>query len=45
MTTMRVTKAAVGVAVMQDGSLLMSDDGTGTVWRIAYSGGAADAAH
>jgi glucose/arabinose dehydrogenase len=23
----------------QDGSLLMSDDGSGTVWRIAYTGG------
>jgi glucose/arabinose dehydrogenase len=29
----------VGVAMAQDGSLLMSDDGSGTVWRIAYSGG------
>ncbi|HEY3919918.1 MAG TPA: PQQ-dependent sugar dehydrogenase [Stellaceae bacterium] len=28
----------VGVAVAQDGSLLMSDDGTGTVWRVAYTG-------
>jgi glucose/arabinose dehydrogenase len=31
----------VGLAVAPDGSLLMSDDGTGTVWRIAYTGGAA----
>jgi len=29
----------VGVAVAADGSLLVSDDGSGTVWRIAYSGG------
>lgn len=29
----------VGVAMAQDGSLLMSDDGSGTVWRIAYTGG------
>lgn len=26
----------VGVAVAQDGALLMSDDASGTVWRIAY---------
>jgi glucose/arabinose dehydrogenase len=31
----------VGVAVAADGALLMSDDGSGTVWRIAYRGGAA----
>jgi glucose/arabinose dehydrogenase len=30
----------VGIVVAPDGSLLMSDDGTGTVWRIAYTGGA-----
>ena len=37
----------VGVAVAQDGSLLLSDDGSGTVWRIAYTGAnkAASAAH
>ncbi|HKT19766.1 MAG TPA: PQQ-dependent sugar dehydrogenase [Stellaceae bacterium] len=29
----------VGVVVAADGSLLVSDDGSGTVWRIAYSGG------
>ena len=28
----------VGVAVAQDGSLLVSDDGTNSVWRIAYVG-------
>jgi glucose/arabinose dehydrogenase len=27
----------VGVVVAQDGSLLMSDDLSGTIWRIAYS--------
>jgi glucose/arabinose dehydrogenase len=34
----------VGVAVAQDGALLMSDDGTGNIWRISYSG-AKQAAH
>jgi glucose/arabinose dehydrogenase len=29
----------VGVAVAQDGSLLVSEDGNGTIWRIAYRGG------
>lgn len=29
----------VGVAVAQDGALLLSDDGSGTIWRIAYKGG------
>ncbi|HXQ52354.1 MAG TPA: sorbosone dehydrogenase family protein [Stellaceae bacterium] len=28
----------VGVVVTQDGSLLVSDDGSGTVWRISYTG-------
>ena len=28
----------VGVAVAQDGSLLVSDDGNGTIWRITYRG-------
>ncbi len=28
----------VGVAVAKDGSLLVSDDGSGSVWRISYSG-------
>jgi glucose/arabinose dehydrogenase len=28
----------VGVAMAQDGSLLMSDDGSGTVWKISYQG-------
>lgn len=31
----------VGVAMAQDGSLLMTDDGSGTLWRIAYTGGGA----
>jgi glucose/arabinose dehydrogenase len=34
----------VGVAVAPDGSLLMSDDGSGTVWQISY-GAAKQAAH
>ena len=29
----------VGVAVAQDGSLLVSDDGNGIIWRITYSKG------
>jgi glucose/arabinose dehydrogenase len=28
----------VGVVVAKDGSLLVSDDGSGSVWRISYSG-------
>jgi glucose/arabinose dehydrogenase len=28
----------VGVAVAHDGALLVSDDGSGTVWRVAYTG-------
>jgi glucose/arabinose dehydrogenase len=28
----------VGVVVTKDGSLLLSDDGSGTVWRISYTG-------
>ncbi len=28
----------VGIVVAQDGSLLVSDDGSGTVWRISYDG-------
>jgi glucose/arabinose dehydrogenase len=28
----------VGVAVMTDGSLLVSDDGTNSIWRVTYTG-------
>jgi glucose/arabinose dehydrogenase len=28
----------VGVAVAHDGALLVADDGSGSIWRIAYSG-------
>jgi glucose/arabinose dehydrogenase len=28
----------VGVAVMKDGSLLVSDDGSGSIWRVSYKG-------
>jgi glucose/arabinose dehydrogenase/cytochrome c5 len=28
----------VGVAVAPDGSLLVSDDGSGTIWRVVYAG-------
>jgi len=31
----------VGVAVDKDGALLVSEDANGTIWRISYSGGAA----
>jgi glucose/arabinose dehydrogenase len=26
----------VGVATAEDGSLLVTDDGSGTIWRISY---------
>ncbi len=29
----------VGVAIAQDGALLVSEDGNGTIWRISYRGG------
>jgi glucose/arabinose dehydrogenase len=29
----------VGVAVARDGALMVTDDGSGTVWRVAYTGG------
>jgi len=29
----------VGIAVAADGALLVSEDGNGTIWRIAYRGG------
>ena len=28
----------VGVAVARDGSLLVSEDGNGTLWRVSYTG-------
>ncbi len=31
----------VGVAVAKDGSLLVSDDGSNTIWRVSYTGGKA----
>jgi glucose/arabinose dehydrogenase len=34
----------VGVAVAPDGALLMSDDGSNTIWRISY-GATKQAAH
>jgi glucose/arabinose dehydrogenase len=30
----------VGVAVANDGSLFVTEDGNGTIWRVAYQGGA-----
>jgi glucose/arabinose dehydrogenase len=32
----------VGVTVAKDGSLLVTDDGTGIVWRVAYTGSVQD---
>ena len=29
----------VGVAVAHDGSLLVSEDGNGSIWRVSYAGG------
>jgi hypothetical protein len=29
----------VGVAVAHDGSLLICEDGNGTIWRVSYRGG------
>jgi glucose/arabinose dehydrogenase len=34
----------VGVAVAKDGSLLVSDDGSNTIWRVTYTGEKAGAA-
>lgn len=28
----------VGIAVAQDGSLLVSDDGSNSIWRVSYTG-------
>ena len=33
----RVWGRPVGVAQAKDGSLLFSDDGNGTIWRVSYS--------
>jgi glucose/arabinose dehydrogenase len=32
----RVWARPVGVAVDKDGSLFVSDDGNGTIWRVTY---------
>jgi glucose/arabinose dehydrogenase len=37
----RVWGRPVDVAVARDGSLLVSEDGNGTIWRVSYSGAAA----
>jgi glucose/arabinose dehydrogenase len=34
----KVWERPVGVAVAHDGALLVSEDGDGTIWRIAYAG-------
>ena len=31
----------VGVAVARDGALLVTDDGSNSIWRVSYPGGAA----
>jgi glucose/arabinose dehydrogenase len=28
----------VGVAVAEDGALIVTDDGSNSVWRVSYSG-------
>ena len=28
----------VGVAVAKDGSLIVTEDGNGTIWRVTYEG-------
>jgi glucose/arabinose dehydrogenase len=35
----RVWGRPVGVAVAHDGSLLVTEDGNGTIWRVAYEAG------
>jgi glucose/arabinose dehydrogenase len=34
----RVWGRPVGVTVAQDGSLLVTDDGSNSIWRISYTG-------
>jgi glucose/arabinose dehydrogenase len=38
MTEQRVSRPAVDLEVMQDGSLLVSDDYNGAIYRITYGG-------
>jgi glucose/arabinose dehydrogenase len=33
----------VGITVAQDGSILVSDDGSNSIWRVSYTGGPASA--
>ena len=35
----------VGVAVARDGALLVTEDGNGTLWRIAYTGAGPSGGH
>ncbi len=37
-STGQVWGRPVGVAVAKDGSLLVSDDGSNSVWRVSYAG-------
>jgi glucose/arabinose dehydrogenase len=34
----RVWGRPVGITVTKDGSLLISEDGNGTIWRVSYGG-------
>jgi len=34
----RVWGRPVGVATAHDGALLFTEDGNGTIWRVAYTG-------
>jgi len=34
----RVWGRPVGVAIAKDGSLLFTEDGNGTIWRVSYAG-------
>ena len=36
----RVWGRPVGITVAQDGSLMMTDDGSNSIWRISYTGAA-----
>jgi glucose/arabinose dehydrogenase len=35
----KVWGRSVGVTVTKDGSLLISEDGNGTIWRVSYRSG------
>jgi glucose/arabinose dehydrogenase len=37
----RVWGRPVGVAIAKDGSMLFTEDGNGTIWRVSYAGAGA----